>query len=268
MSTIKRSLVIGLAAIVLSTLALQASDSLRGIDTRLTGLVSDSDGPCGTGAVQVLLGSHALCVDVYEASPSDECPVSVPNNQSETQTNMNNVDCVTASVSGVRPWTNIALTQAQQACARTGKRLPNNEEWYKFASGMVDQSTCMVDRGSSPAPTGSSECVTPAGIYDVVGNVWEWVDEEIVNGQYGGRTLPESGYVSLVDSDGVVVETAASAHAEFDNDYAWTKPQGVYGVIRGGFYGSGEDAGIFAQNLAVPLDFRTAGVGFRCVRDI
>lgn len=268
MSTFKKSLLVGISAVILSTLALQASDSLRGVDTRLTGLVADSGGPCGEGSVQVLLGSHALCVDVYEASPSEECPVVFPKNQIDTQKNMNSVDCMADTTPDAQPWTFVGLTQAQQLCARNGKRLPTNEEWYKFASGMVEQSSCAVENGSTPTKTGSSGCVTPAGIHDVVGNVWEWIDEEVVDGQYNGRELPESGYVALVDSDGVVVETTTNAQAEFDNDYAWTKPQGVYGVIRGGFYGSGEDAGIFAQNLAVPLDFRTAGVGFRCVRDI
>ena len=64
MKKLRTSFMVGVGAVLLSTLAIQASDSLRGIDTRLTGLVSDSSGPCGEGAVQVLLGSHALCVDV------------------------------------------------------------------------------------------------------------------------------------------------------------------------------------------------------------
>ena len=49
--------------------------------------------------------------------------------------------------------------------------------------------------------------------------------------------------------------------------YNPTSP-GVRGMIRGGFYGSGEDAGIFAQNMSVALDSRTAGIGFRCVKDL
>lgn len=268
MSKLKKSIIVGVCAVVLSTLGIQASDTLRGFDTSLTGLVSESQGPCGDGAVQMLLGSHALCIDAYEAAASDSCPHENPQSQVETQDNMNESSCLAVSGEGLQPWRYVGLTQAQQLCGRAGKRLPTNEEWYKMASGLADQSSCIVEKRGAPALTGESNCVTPAGVYDVVGNVWEWIDEEIVNGTYNSRELPESGYVSLVDSDGVVVETSPSAYPEFGADYAWTKSEGVYGVIRGGFYGSDDDAGIFAQNLAVPLDFRTAGVGFRCVRDI
>jgi formylglycine-generating enzyme required for sulfatase activity len=102
----------------------------------------------------------------------------------------------------------------------------------------------------------------------MVGNVWEWIDGQVQDGTYEERSLPESGFVSLVDSSGVVVSTAVSPVAEFGEDYAWTDSAGVKGIIRGGFYGSGSDAGIFAQNLSVPLDFKTTGVGFRCVKDL
>ena len=163
----------------------------------------------------------------------------------------------------------MSLTQAQQLCARVGKRLPTNEEWYKTVSGFTDHSSCVMRSQSAlPQLTGTASCVTPSGVHDMIGNVWEWVDEEVVDGNYNDRELPQSGYVSLVDTDGVVLATAEEAATEFGNDYAWTQHSGVRGIIRGGFYGSGEDAGIFAQNLSVPLDFRTSGVGFRCVKDV
>ena len=102
----------------------------------------------------------------------------------------------------------------------------------------------------------------------MVGNVWEWVDGEVQNGSYNERQLPPSGYVSLVDSNGIVIETEPLGSLEYGKDYALTNQTGIFGVIRGGFYGSGEDAGLFAQNLSVPLDLKAVGVGFRCVRDI
>lgn len=267
MSGLKKSLIVIVGAMAFSVLGIQASDTLRGLDTRLTGLVADSAGPCGAGATELLLGSHALCVDVFEASPASSCPHTDPTNQTETQANLNSSSCVAESKADAQPWRFVSLTQAQQLCARTGKRLPSNEEWYKFASGIADQSGCVIDSPGVQS-TGAAVCVTPAGVHDTVGNVWEWIDEEITSGMYNDRPLPESGYVSLVDSDGVVVETTGAGQEEFGLDYAWTKSDGVSGMIRGGFYGSENDAGIFAQNLTVPLDFKTAGVGFRCVRDI
>lgn len=268
MSKLKKSIIVIVGAMVFSVLGIQASDTLRGLDTGLTGLVNDATGPCHEGEVQMLFGSHALCVDIYEASPSEECPNMSPASQGQTQDNLNEPSCVADSKADAMPWSNVTLTQAQQLCARTNGRLPTNDEWYKIAVGMTDQSSCVVDSTSNPRKTGEVGCVTPAGVHDVVGNVWEWIDGEVVNGTYQNRTLPQSGYVKIVDSDGVVVETDNSPQADFGSDYAWTKPEGVFGVIRGGFYGSEDDAGIFAQNLSVPLDFRSAGVGFRCVRDI
>ncbi len=169
----------------------------------------------------------------------------------------------------VTPWRFVSLTQAQQLCARAGKRLPTNDEWYRAVSGSTDTASCAIDTGGSPVPTGSSSCIAPSGVHDMVGNVWEWIDETVTDGRYDERTLPASGYVSLVDAEGVVVSTTANEpSAEFGEDYAWVDETGLRGILRGGFYGSGADAGVFAQNLSVPLDFRSAGVGFRCVKDI
>lgn len=271
MNKLHKSILVGIGAVVLSTVAIQASDMLRGIEGNLSGLAIESEGGvCGVGAVEILLGSHALCVDTYEASASLECPHQTPNSQTETQENANESACKPQSKSEMMPWRFVSLTQAQQFCGRVGKRLPTNEEWYKVVSGFTDQSSCVTQSGKSePNTTGSTaSCVTPAGVHDMVGNVWEWIDEEVTSGTYNDRVLPQEGYVSLVDSDGVVVETQNSGLQEYGNDYAWTSSDGVKGVIRGGFYGSGDDAGIFSQNLSVPLDFRATGVGFRCVKDI
>ena len=262
----KTTLVI-LGAVIFSTVAIQASDVLRNIDGNLAGMAIESQDPCGAGAVLVNLGSGALCVDQYEASTGELCPVSSPATQVQTQENMNEIECAAVSEQKMQPWRYVSLAQAQQLCARTGKRLPNNDEWYALASSITDQSGCIV-AGNGPDATGSELCVTPAGVYDMIGNLWEWIDGEVYDGHYNERPLPESGYVQVVDSDGVIVETSSAGSDEYGDDYATTNLSGVRGILRGGFYGSGDDAGLYAQNISVPLDSKTPGVGFRCVKSI
>lgn len=269
MKRLRKSLVIGLLAVVVSTLGIQASDLLRGVEGNLVGLVKDGTGPCGPGAEQLFLGSRALCVDIFEASPGPGCPINNPNSPGDTQNNLNEPNCQPTSVKGVGPWRYISFTQAQQLCARSDKRLPTNDEWYKAVSGLTKVDSCVIDTANKqPQETGSAGCVSPLGIHDMVGNVWEWIDEEVVDGIYNNRLLPETGYVAAVDSKGVVVETASKGQEAYGKDYAQTSSNGVKVFIRGGFYGSGEDAGIFAQNMSVSPSLSTAGIGFRCVKDI
>ena len=262
----KSALVI-IGAVVFSTVAIQASDILRNIDGNLAGMAIESQSVCGPGAVQITLGSGSLCVDTFEASAGESCPIVSPGANTQTQENMNEYECNAVSVQSASPWRYVSLAQAQQLCGRSGKRLPTNDEWHALVSSMGDQSECIVD-GKGPGKTGGTECVTQSGIYDMVGNVWEWIDGEVYAGQYNQRPLPESGYVQTVDSDGIVVTTSSAGSEEYGDDYATVNLTDVRGILRGGFYGSGNDAGLYAQNISVALDFKAPGIGFRCVKSI
>ncbi len=103
----------------------------------------------------------------------------------------------------------------------------------------------------------------------MVGNVWEWVDETVTNRSFNERELPMEGYVTEVDASGVAITTDAVKGSElYGDDYFWSKDEGTFGMIRGGFYGSGKDAGLYTTNASVPTSFATQGVGFRCVMSI
>jgi formylglycine-generating enzyme required for sulfatase activity len=151
-------------------------------------------------------------------------------------------------------------------CAEAGKRLPTSDEWYQIALG-TDVSACIVQSGT-PQQTGTASCVASSGAYDMVGNLWEWVNETVTGSTFQNRTLPMEGYVTSVDSGGVAVTSDQAPDDLYGADYFWSKNEGVFGMIRGGYYGSGKDAGLYTINASVPTAFASQGVGFRCVEDV
>ena len=262
-----KSITVILGAVVLSTVAIQASDIIQNIDNSLSGLVIESGDVCGKSAVQINLSTGTICMDIYESSPSETCPVQNPQSGLDTQTNLNNDGCKSVSYPEKDPWRFVSLTQAQQLCARAGKRLPNNDEWYTATLAGLDMTLCNI-AGTSVVQTGEVACVTATGVHDMVGNLWEWIDAEVSDGIYNSRALPESGYVQAVDSDGMVSETSGSPYKEYGDDYATINSHGIRGILRGGFYGSRDDAGVYSQNISVQLSAKLPGVGFRCVKSL
>lgn len=263
----RRGLVVGLFAVLISTIGIQASDFASGIAGRLGGGALSSSGPCNEHEVLLRFGPYALCMDTYEASPDSACPFAAPEGDSATVINVETPTCFPVSAPAREPWRFVSYTQAAQLCARSGKRLPTAQEWYRVVIGQADTSACVLN-ASGPALTGSVGCVSPLGVHDLVGNVWEWMGDTVTEGMIDGRHVPQSGYVELVDDGGVVLRTSSQPVTAFGDDYAWVQHDGVRGMLRGGFYKSGSDGGVFTQNMSVALDFATAGVGFRCVRDV
>jgi formylglycine-generating enzyme required for sulfatase activity len=260
-----KAVFVGLGAVLLSTLAIQASDMMSGVSTQLASSITGNNSVCGPGAELIMFGTHLVCMDVFEASPSSACSYSSPQSGVETQVNVSKSSCTAVSEIGKEPWRFVTYTEANQLCARSGKRLPTAEEWYKVALGLSDTSPCLV---GGLRTTGFNNCVTPTGVHDLVGNVWEWMGDTITDGVHNDTLLPEAGYIALVDGAGIVLETTDTPSIQFGEDYAWIEKSGVRGMLRGGFYGSGSDGGVFAQNMASPLNFAAAGVGFRCVKDV
>jgi len=257
---------IGLSAVVLSTLGIFASDTLRGIDSRVSNVAGlGNTSVCKDGSVPLRSDGDVVCIDKYEASPGEDCPNQQLSSSIHSERNIGTDGCFAVSTPNKQPWNYISLPQAQRVCARSGKRLPTNSEWYAYALG-TDTSKCVIDE-KEYSETGTSECISSVGAHDVVGNLWEWVDESVVEGTFNNQRLPEDGYVSSVDANGIAITSTGSPDELYEEDYFWAKSEGVYGMIRGGFYGSGSDAGLYTTNASVQTSLATLGIGFRCVED-
>jgi hypothetical protein len=84
---------------------------------------------------------------------------------------------------------------------------------------------------------------------------------------FDDRPLPSNGYVNSTDSFGIAFKTSPSVgDYSFFSDYFWNEGSEERGIIRGGFWGNGSDAGIYSVNIAVPPSFIGPAVGFRCVK--
>ncbi len=266
MRTLKIAGVI-VVAIILTTLAIDASDSLSGKSgTFLAQLVGFESNVCPDGMVFVPAALTFSCVDEFEMAPDKKCLITRPENSIDTQVNISNPDCHIINADEQPPWRFIDREQASTMCTRVGKRLPNASEWYQFTLG-TDESKCNINSGEASLGSGFPNCVSAAGVRNGVGNVWEWVSDDVFDGIYEGRKLPDTGYVVQADNGGVAtVTTLDESNQERKDDYFWSNPNGAFAMIRGGFFSSKTDAGVYTAHAYTSPNFTGTGVGFRCVK--
>jgi len=163
------------------------------------------------------------------------------------------VNVYAVSIPGVMPARFITWFQAAAAARNAGKRLPTNAEWQAAALGTPDP-------GASPAPSDCNtkgnepdlagergNCVSDVGAFDMVGNVSEWLADWVPLSTTCGSPL----FSGTDDA----------------NCLAWASPSsGPAALVRGGDFGSGASAGVFAVEGKVAPSGASAGIGFRAAR--
>jgi len=265
-------------ATVFVTIGIDATDHYDNMSESFLGRIFfTNEGPCPTEMVFIPSSNGGFCMDRYEASANNDCPSATPASQKDTRVNLTSAKCFAVSVKEKIPWTFISQTQAREACARAGKRLPTNEEWFAASLGTPDSKIekwnnkdCQLSSNwkSQPGETGTGEnCISAYGSYDMVGNVWEWVVGEIIEGKYNGRDLPGSGFVDEVDYSGLpTISNKNNPNQNFNNDYTWVKNSKIRGIVRGGFWNNKKEGGVYSSYLVSKPSFAGIGIGFRCVK--
>jgi len=264
-----RFLSVTIGIIFLTSISIDATNTFQGSQSALS-IFADrlSTDECPKKMILINTEDKKFCIDEYEASPGEKCPVPNPLSTLDTSKNSNDTNCVPKVSSNEQPWTYVAQPQAAQLCARAGKRLPTAGEWYLAALGTPDSMESCNSNGNISRTGVWKNCISGGGVYDMVGNVWELIDGEVVDGKIDGRALPDDGYVEKIDNDGIAIETTDSPNTIYNNDYIWMKPEGRYAIMRGGFYGSRSDGGIYSTHSQIDHNFASGAIGFRCVKSL
>src|SRR4030095_12558986 len=124
-----------------------------------------------------------------------------------------------------------------------GKRLLTNAEWQGGALGTPDGAPRVVSSGSTtPSPTGTPGCVSGTGVFDMVGNIGEWVADWVPQSTNCGT--------ALFGTDDTNCFVGASALA------------GPAALWRGGAWNYNAGAGVFHINGTYGLSTAADFLGF------
>jgi serine/threonine-protein kinase len=154
------------------------------------------------------------------------------------------------------PAVNITFHEAAAFAQWAGKRLPTSKEWEKAARGTdgrrfpwgqaADSTRAQTGKGKqgSAVPAVSfASGESPYHVLQMVGNVWEWVDE---------ATVPAP---AIREQFGHILNPPPAPHE-------------VWRMIRGGSYVEPLDPDVLTGFVSTPARYHSAIIGFRCVKAI
>jgi len=93
---------------------------------------------------------------------------------------------------GEAPKGGVSKTTASDLCKKSGKRLCTLKEWRKACGEKLpygdsyEEGVCNVSGGKLKASGSSGKCASRYGVYDMVGNASEWVQEGVLAGGDAG----------------------------------------------------------------------------------
>jgi len=223
-------------------------------------------------------GTRPFCIDKYEAhlaagTVSNEACV----NGSQAEVDASNTTAIAGSAPGQVPLVSINWCSAKKACQNAGKHLCTNAEWSQACNyrgsqwGITAEQTTEAMAcntvGSAANLTGtSSGCVTQEGVYDMIGNVREWVDEVVTADPTNGLA---SNYVTGYDfATGLPTSTGVTSSNAYGNDYfaAYDGAGVARAFNRGGSGYDGANGGCFALYVFNTPSTVYALQGFRCCK--
>jgi formylglycine-generating enzyme required for sulfatase activity len=202
-----------------------------------------------TGKATAAALAAAGATQLGQRPPDDYAPCS-----DNGQTCANDIFAV--SLPGVTPSSTITWFQAQAACQNARKRLPSNAEWQAAVAGTPDPGPddgvddCNTASAFKALATGSrSRCVSSAGAFDMVGNLYEWVADWVPRATACGAWSPG---MSPTGDDQCL------AGAETTGEPA--------ALLRGGDFNDNALAGPLAILASNPPSNPSFTIGFRCIR--
>ena len=230
------------------------------------------------------------CIDKYEAYPrnSDGSDATPPESAGDTDT-LIAAGGKAGSALNKTVWVYINQTEARTACSNAGKHLCTDLEWLGAANIQRQVYDLATDLAVSPyyCVTGSdtyclnnspgdgeacqtgyysggvSGCYSAEGVYDMVGNVYEWTNETVTviktcNSGADGWCYPSAS--------GDRQTATYSDTAKYGNDgvYFLAGTNAGRAVRRGGDWGNGASAGPFCAGLHNAPAGTYSPVGFRC----